>query len=126
MREEQLSNLDRALVDILERSDELERINQDLKTVRKMLLIFASSVVVWSGAITALLHIIRQEHQYNKSMHWKIEKGDEVIVNGELLYVEKKAKKKWYKLLAKDYWHCYNGYGEDQLVARDQMVHKKP
>jgi hypothetical protein len=59
MKEEQLSNLDRALVDILERGDELERINQDLKTVRKMLLIFASSVVVWSGAITALLHIIK-------------------------------------------------------------------
>jgi hypothetical protein len=68
MREERLSNPDRALVveavlsdihNILERVDELERINQDLKTVRKMLLIFASSVVGWAGAITALLHIIR-------------------------------------------------------------------
>ena len=56
-------------------------------------------------------------------MHWKIERGDEVIVNDELLYVEKKAKKKWYKPWEPDAWWCYNGYGEDQLVPRDQMVH---
>ena len=62
MKEEQLSTIDSALSDILERghtNDELERINQDLKAVRKMLLIFSSSVVIWAGAITAIIHIIR-------------------------------------------------------------------
>tara|TARA_R110000803_G_scaffold78890_2_gene144212 strand:- start:1578 stop:1769 length:192 start_codon:yes stop_codon:yes gene_type:complete len=55
------------------------------------------------------------------SWNWKIERGDEVIVNDELLYVEKKAKKKWYKPWGQDSWWCYNGYGEDRLVRRDQM-----
>ena len=56
---------------------------------------------------------------------WKFETGDEVIVNNELLYVEKKAKKKWYLPLAPDAWWCYNGYGEDQLVKESDMTHKE-
>ena len=53
----------------------------------------------------------------------KINKGDEVIVGGEIMYVEKKAKKKWYKPFSKDnYWHCYNGYGEDVLVKETKIV----
>ena len=52
----------------------------------------------------------------------KIEKGDEVVVNGERLYVEKKAKKKWYKPFSDNSWHCYDGYGEDRLVEEDVMM----
>lgn len=56
-------------------------------------------------------------------MNWirKIEKGDEVVVNGEILYVEKKAAKKWYKPLAETHWWCYDGYGEDRLVKESDM-----
>jgi len=62
MKEEQLSTIDSALVDIIQRghtNDELERINQDLKAVRKMLLIFSSSVVLWAASITAIIHMLR-------------------------------------------------------------------
>ena len=52
----------------------------------------------------------------------KIEKGDEVAVNGERLYVEKKAKKRWYKPFSGNSWHCYDGYGEDRLVEEDDMM----
>ena len=52
----------------------------------------------------------------------KIEKGDAVKVGGELLYVEKKAKKRWFKLFSERCWHCYNGYGEDVLVKETSMV----
>ena len=51
----------------------------------------------------------------------KIKKGDEVKVNGEILYVEKKAKKQWFKLFSDRYWHCYNGYGEDVLVKESSI-----
>lgn len=55
---------------------------------------------------------------------WKFEQGDEVIVDGELLYVEKRVKKKWYTPLARNYWRCYDGYGEDRIVSERQMIHK--
>ncbi len=55
----------------------------------------------------------------------KISKGDEVIVGGEIMYVEKKAKKKWYKPFSDNYWHCYNGYGEDVVVKETRIVKKE-
>lgn len=39
-------------------SDELERINNDLSSIRNLFLIFAASVVVWSAAITLTLHLL--------------------------------------------------------------------
>ena len=55
----------------------------------------------------------------------KIKKGDEVTVGGEIMYVEKKAKKKWYKPFSDNYWQCYNGYGEDVVVKETAMIKKE-
>lgn len=59
----------------------------------------------------------------------KIEEGDEVIVNGEHLYVEKKVyvkgnhKRNWFVLKSKDtLWQCYDGYGEDRVVKESDMI----
>jgi hypothetical protein len=53
-----------------------------------------------------------------------IEEGDEVYVDGELLYVERKARKKWYKPfdIGGTSWWCYDGYGEDRLVKESDML----
>lgn len=60
-------------------------------------------------------------------MSWSriIEEGDEVIVNGEILYVEKRAKKKWYKPFSGSWWWCYDGYGDAVLVKESDMEHKE-
>ena len=55
----------------------------------------------------------------------KIKKGDEVTVGGEIMYVEKKVKKKWYKPFSDNYWQCYNGYGEDAVVKETVMIKKE-
>ena len=62
----------------------------------------------------------------------KIRKGDEVIVNGEILYVEKKAKvvkkakRNTFLLTSKDtLWQCYDGYGEDRVVKESDMTVKE-
>ena len=56
----------------------------------------------------------------------KIEEGDEVIVNGEILYVEKKAKRNMFLLTSKDtLWQCYDGYGEDRIVKESDMTVKE-
>ena len=58
----------------------------------------------------------------------KIEIGDEVIVNGERLYVEERVyvenqRKNWFVLKSKDVlWQCYDGYGEDRIVKESDMV----
>jgi len=55
-------NLQSALEDMAKEwrtNDELERINNDLSSIRNLFLIFAASVVVWSAAITLTLHLIK-------------------------------------------------------------------
>lgn len=53
------------------------------------------------------------------------EEGDEVIVNGEIMYVEKKAKPRLLSFLTGNKWWCYNGYGEDRLVKESNMTLKE-
>jgi len=52
----------------------------------------------------------------------RIEIGDEIVVNGERLYVEGKAERKWYKPFSENFWHCYDGYGEDRLVKESDIL----
>ena len=40
-------------------ADELERLNNDLNSIRNLFIIFAASVVVWSAAITLTIHLIK-------------------------------------------------------------------
>ena len=42
-----------------ERLDELERLNQDLKAVKMMLLTFASSVVIWAATIMVIISLLK-------------------------------------------------------------------
>jgi len=44
----------------LSKQDELNRINDDIKSVRALFLLFAISVVVWAAAITATIHLINR------------------------------------------------------------------
>ena len=54
------------------------------------------------------------------------EAGDEVIVNGEIMYLEKKAKPgRWLAFLSGNRWCCYNGYGEDHIVKESDMTIKE-
>ena len=56
------------------------------------------------------------------------EEGDEVIVNGEIMYLEKKAKPDhWLAVLTgnRNRWWCYDGYGEDRLVKESDMMLKE-
>ncbi len=54
--------------------------------------------------------------------HRVIEAGDEVIVNGKILYVEKKAKRKWYWPVNRRQWWCYDDSGEDVLVSESDLL----
>jgi len=47
------------VLDDLDKKIELERIKQDLHSVRNLFVIFAASVVVWSAAITLTIHLIK-------------------------------------------------------------------
>lgn len=47
------------LVEDWQKKDELDRINQDLTSMRTLFVIFAASVVVWSAAITLTVHLLK-------------------------------------------------------------------
>ena len=59
MKEDRLQSALEDMVKEWKTNDELDRINNELSSIRNLFLIFAASVVVWSAAITLTLHLIK-------------------------------------------------------------------
>ena len=59
MKEDRLQSALEDMAKEWKTNDELDRINNELSSIRNLFLIFAASVVVWSAAITLTLHLIK-------------------------------------------------------------------
>ena len=59
MKEDRLKNALEEMVEGWNKQDELDKINDDIKSVRALFLLFTISVVVWAAAITAIIYLIK-------------------------------------------------------------------
>ena len=59
MKEDRIQSALEGMAKEWKTNDELERINNDLNSIRNLFIIFAASVVVWSAAITLTIHLIK-------------------------------------------------------------------